>query len=220
MTLLEARGLYKTFSHPTRVEVLNDVSLSVDAGASIAVTGRSGEGKTTLLHILGGLEPVDSGEIRVFGEKMSPRDAPKFRNLHFGFIFQSFHLLDDLTVFENVTLPARIARRPVTKKQGLELLAQVGLVERADFPARVLSGGEKQRVAIARAFCNDPDLLFADEPTGNLDRTNAAAVGDLLFELVQTHKKALVLVTHDTALASRCQKKFELTAGNLIASNL
>jgi lipoprotein-releasing system ATP-binding protein len=213
--ILEARNLHKTFKHPQKVELLVDLSFAIKAGESVAITGRSGEGKTTLLHILGGLEPFDQGELLIHGEPIKAKDAPRLRNLHFGFIFQSFNLLEDLTALENVLLPARIARTPLPPSHGLKLLAEVGLEERAHFPAKLLSGGEKQRVAIARALCNNPDILFADEPSGNLDIANADAISNLLFHLVATQKKALVLVTHDPALAARCQRTLELSSGKL-----
>ncbi|MDE3046049.1 MAG: ABC transporter ATP-binding protein [Verrucomicrobiota bacterium] len=216
MPLLQATHLKKAFHSPQHVEVLSDVSLTVYAGESIAITGRSGEGKTTLLHILGTLEPFDSGELLLHGKPFDPTEAPHLRNQHIGFIFQAFNLLEDFTTLENVLMPARIARKPISRSRGLELLSLVGLESRADFPVKLLSGGERQRAAIARALCNDPELLFADEPSGNLDRATADAIGNLLFDLVRTQHKTLLLVTHDPELSARCTAKYVLSRGNLL----
>jgi lipoprotein-releasing system ATP-binding protein len=214
--MISASRLKKTFQEPEEVSVLSDISFTAEKGESIAITGRSGEGKTTLLHILGTLEPFDEGTLFLNGQKVTRANASSLRNKHIGFVFQSFNLLEDFTALENVLMPARIGRFPVSKEKGLELLQWVGLVDRANFPAKRLSGGERQRVAIARALCNDPDLLFADEPTGNLDNANSRAVGDLLFNLVSMHKKTLILVTHNVSLAARCQRHFLLSDGQLV----
>ena len=137
------------------------------------------------------------------------------RNKHIGFIFQSFNLLEDFTVLENVLMPARIARDPKPLSYGLELLEQVSMLKRAHYPVSVLSGGEKQRVAIARALCNDPDIILADEISGNLDHANATAVGNLLIKLVKEKDKGLILVTHDSSLADLCKKTYTLKDGTL-----
>jgi lipoprotein-releasing system ATP-binding protein len=197
--ILTAQNICKTYP---KVEVLKDIHLSLAKGESIAICGRSGEGKTTLLHILGGLEKPDSGQVHLHGEK--------------GFVFQSYNLLEDFTALENVLMPARIARQKTTREQGLKLLKLVDLEQRADFPAKLLSGGEKQRVALARALCNNPSLILADEPTGNLDRETGKKIGQLLFSLVKTQGASLILVTHDPELAALCDKKYELKAGSLI----
>jgi lipoprotein-releasing system ATP-binding protein len=215
MIILSASKLKKKFKTPEPVEILSDVSLEVRAGESIAITGRSGEGKTTLLHILGSLEPFDSGELIIANQSLQSNMTPKFRNRRIGFIFQAFNLLEDFTAIENVLMPARIARQPFDREKGKRLLSLVGLQHRADFSAKLLSGGERQRVAIARALCNDPDLLFADEPSGNLDHANAAAVSNLLFDLVASSHKTLLLVTHDMELAARCDRKLSLCQGKL-----
>lgn len=209
--ILSAKRIKKTFRHPEPLEILSDISLDISAGESIAITGRSGEGKTTLLHILGTLEPFDSGSLTL----MNQPATPLLRNKHLGFIFQSYNLLDDFTAIENVLMPARIARLPLDLNHGLSLLDLVGLKSRAHYPAKLLSGGERQRVAIARALCNDPDILFADEPSGNLDRANAEAISTLLFDLVHQKQKALLLVTHDESLASRCHRRLHLSSGTL-----
>jgi|SRR5579872_3702756 len=215
MSVLSAKNLFKTFKSPQKVTVLAGVSLDVEKGESVAVCGRSGEGKTTLLHILGSLEAPDSGTVEIQGQLFSPSKAAELRNRHIGFIFQTFNLLEDFTLLENVLMPARIARVSRDRKYGLELLQKVGLAERADFPAKLLSGGEKQRAAIARALCNDPDLILADEPSGNLDRANAENIGTLLLSLVKQEKKSLILVTHDDQLARLCDRKFCLSEGRL-----
>lgn len=198
------------------VQVLASVSLSIAKGESIAICGRSGEGKTTLLHILGTLEQPDSGELEIAGQKLTRFNAAHLRNQQIGFVFQSYNLLEDFTTLENVLMPARIARKPAERKKGLELLQLVGLQERADFPAKLLSGGERQRAAIARALCNDPHLILADEPTGNLDRTNSKRIGEILLSL----KKTLILVTHDPELAALCHKQYVLQEGKLLNSPL
>jgi lipoprotein-releasing system ATP-binding protein len=206
--ILRAKSLSKSYP---KVKVLSDISLTVAPGESVAICGRSGSGKTTLLHILGTLEEPDSGELEIGGQKLTRASASRLRNTQIGFVFQAYNLLEDFTTLENVLMPARIARRPFDRKKGLELLALVGLEERADFPAKLLSGGERQRVAIARALCNDPVLILADEPTGNLDRANARKIGEILISL----NKSLILVTHDPELAALCHKKYTLADGQL-----
>jgi len=213
--ILSAKGLKKTYRTPQPVEVLNDVSLFVQSGESVAICGRSGEGKSTLLHILGTLEAPDSGTLEIDGLLSTPALAPSIRSRSIGFIFQAYNLLEDFTAIENVLMPAKILRRSPSREKGLALLSSVGLAHRADFPAKLLSGGERQRVAIARALCNDPSLLLADEPTGNLDAANALAVGDLLLSLVREKNKSLIVATHDTRLASLCNKTYRLFAGKL-----
>jgi lipoprotein-releasing system ATP-binding protein len=215
--ILEARNISKSFRFPQTIPLFSNLSLSLDAGESIAITGRSGEGKTTLLHILGTLEEPDSGEIFIKNTLSSKSNGAKLRNQHIGFIFQSYNLLEDFTVLENVLMPAKIARKGIKKEQGLYLLEQVGLENRAHFPAKLLSGGERQRVAIARALCNDPDLILADEPSGNLDQANGDIIGSLLVSLVEKHKKGLILVTHDPLLASLCQKQYLLSEKALLS---
>lgn len=213
--ILEAKHIRKSFYSPKKVDLFSDISLSLPAGKSMAICGRSGEGKTTLLHIFGTLEEPDSGSIEIGGVRSTPANAALLRNRHIGFIFQSYNLLEDFTALENVLMPARIARLPFDRKKGLELLAKAGLEERAHFPTKFLSGGEKQRVAIVRALCNHPDLILADEPSGNLDQENATKIGSLLLQLVKEEKKSLILVTHDQNLASLCDETYLLSAGRL-----
>ena len=213
--VLQAEGIRKSFLEPKRLDVLAGVSLTVCQGDSVAICGRSGEGKTTLLHILGTLEKPDSGTLLIGGVKASPQNGYLLRQKETGFIFQSFNLLEDFTALDNVLMPSAIARKSISRKRGLELLEEVGLETRADALAKVLSGGERQRVAIARALCNDPSLILADEPTGNLDRANAKRIGELLMHFVKVKKKSLLLVTHDSDLAALCDKRYLLEDGLL-----
>lgn len=206
--ILKAKNLHKSYG---KLSVLSGVDLNVKEGESIAICGRSGEGKTTLLHILGSLEEPDSGEIEIAALRLTRSNAKEIRNAQIGFIFQSYNLLDDFSVLENVLMPAKIARKNATRERGLELLEIVGLTSKADLRASLLSGGEKQRVAIARALCNDPPLILADEPTGNLDRETGKKIGKILLNL----NKALLLVTHDPELAALCHTQYTLQNGYL-----
>lgn len=221
--ILEASHLVKSFEHPARVEVLSDVSLRVFSGETLAIMGASGEGKSTLLHILGALETADSGTVKIQGDLVTPAKACKMRNAHLGFVFQTFNLLEDYTALENTLFPARIARQKIAPsstsyKRALYLLDKVGLSERAFYPTKLLSGGEKQRVAIARALCNDPALVLADEPSGNLDTHTSALIHDLLIETAKVFKKGLIVVTHDKKLAALCDSTYELSEGRLYQS--
>src|ERR1700722_15041412 len=205
--LLTAKNIQKFFSRPERVDILKGVSLDIFPGESVAIMGRSGEGKSTLLHILGTLEAPNQGSLVIAGHEISVFNKNLVRNRHIGFIFQAFHLLEDCSALENVLMPAWTAREPVGKgsqayKRACSLLEQVQLSHRVDFNVKLLSGGEKQRVAIARALCNDPDIILADEPTGNLDSQNSQLIQELLFQCVNKEQKALVIVTHDHQLAS------------------
>ena len=208
--ILKALRLSKTFSFPQKTTLFTCLSLELAPGESLAITGRSGSGKTTLLHILGTLEKADEGEIYIKEKLLTPANGALLRRRNIGFVFQSCHLLEDFTLLENILMPARIARDPKPSAFGLHLLDQVGLADRAYFPAKLLSGGEKQRAAIARALCNNPDLILADEPTGNLDQRNAEAIGSLLVSIVEKQKKGLILATHDTSLSSLCKQRHVL----------
>ncbi len=212
--ILKATDLKKSYQ---KCQVLSGVSLDLNPGKSIAICGRSGEGKTTLLHILGAMEMADSGSLEIEGDLVRPSNAALMRRECIGFVFQAFHLLEDFTAIENVLMPAKILRQRPTRKMGLELLNQVGLLEKADSPVKLLSGGERQRVAIARALCNDPKIIMADEPSGNLDAANASAITDLLLTLVRQKKKSLICVTHDERLASLCDQTLTLSSGKLVA---
>jgi lipoprotein-releasing system ATP-binding protein len=223
MSVLEAQHLKKSFLDPKRHDVLIDISLTVENGESVAICGRSGEGKTTLLHILGTLEESDAGRLATNGTDVSMKNAPQLRQKHIGFIFQAFNLLEDFTALDNILMPARIARKRVDQKSAayqnaLENLKEIDLIDRAHMPARLLSGGERQRIAIARALSNDPSLILADEPSGNLDRANAQRIGEMLMRCVTAKKKSLVLVTHDMDLASLCHRRYLLKDGHLISA--
>jgi lipoprotein-releasing system ATP-binding protein len=217
--LLEAEHLQKSFSDPTRLDVLVDISLSIQIGESIAICGRSGEGKTTLLHILGTLENADSGNLSIGGEQVTSKNASSLRRQKIGFVFQSFNLLEDFTALDNVLMPSRIARLRPDREKAIELLSDVGLGTSLHKRARLLSGGERQRVAIARALSNDPALILADEPTGNLDRENRELIGELLMREVRAKQKSLILVTHDAYLASLCDRTYLLQNGRLVVLN-
>lgn len=216
-TLLRAKGLKKAFGNPTPVAILKGIDLEIEAGETLAIMGASGEGKSTLLHILGTLEAADAGDLFIGGKRVTNGAAPKIRRKTIGFIFQSFFLMEDYTALDNVLMPARIARGLNTEARlrAEALLERVGLGHRLDFPAKLLSGGEKQRVAIARALCNNPDLIMADEPSGNLDHQNSQAIHELLLELVRDEGKTLITVTHDDSLATLCDRRMLLQEGQL-----
>ncbi len=218
--IVRAKDIKKHFSSPVPVQLLHEVSLEVEKGAAVAIMGKSGEGKSTLLHILGTLEKPTSGELEICGKRAHPSFNDELRNRHIGFIFQSYNLLEEYSVLDNVLMPARIARKDLHKSgpiysRALELLDSVGLSSRAHFLAKLLSGGEKQRTAIARALCNDPELILADEPSGNLDNQHSQAIHQLLIQLSRQHQKTLIVVTHDKELASLCDQIFVLKSGNL-----
>jgi putative ABC transport system ATP-binding protein len=217
--LLEARDVSKSVRGPEgRLDILAGVSLAVHAGESFAIVGASGSGKTTLLGLLAGLDTPSAGSIRLEGHTLEAIDEEARADLRrrlVGFVFQSFHLLPALTAEENVMLPLELEGRDDARSRAHEALAAVGLMpRRRHYPAQ-LSGGEQQRVAIARAFVHGPRVLFADEPTGNLDQRTGHHVADLLFALNQDQRTTLVLVTHDAQLAARCARGVELTEGRV-----
>lgn len=212
--LLEANDIHKSFNYPLPVNILKGIELKVLAGESVAIVGRSGEGKSTLLQILGTLEDPCRGQLKIADQTVTGFNKSQIRNQCIGFVFQSFHLLEDYTALENVLMPARIARKGIDVQKGLDLLDKVGLADRAHFHTKLLSGGEKQRVALARAMCNDPQVIFADEPSGNLDGQTAQMIHEILLGFVK-QGKALVLVTHDWNLAKLCTKQYELKDGQL-----
>jgi lipoprotein-releasing system ATP-binding protein len=200
--------------------VLRELSFSVGRGEFVALRGASGAGKSTLLHLLGGLDSPDKGEIWFAGEnlaKFSPSDLARLRRLRVGFVFQAFHLMPELDALENVCLPARIARLPLDEAtaRGRDLLARVGLNDRMEHRPTELSGGERQRVALARALINQPDLVLADEPTGNLDSHTGGEIIDLLCSLVSERKTTLVIATHDANVAARAPKVVHLIDGQI-----
>ena len=221
-TVLEAERLGKQVSSPEgTLAILSDVSLAIGRGESVAIMGASGAGKSTLLALLAGLDEPTDGTVRLAGSDLTVLDEDgraALRARHVGFVFQSFHLLPSLTALENVMLPLELARRSDARRDALEVLERVGLAGRVGHYPRQLSGGEQQRVAIARAFVTRPDVLFADEPTGNLDAATGERIMELLFGLNAASGATLVLVTHDRALASRCHRVIQLDAGRVIGS--
>ena len=219
---ISARDVSKSVAGPDgRIDILDGVDLDVATGASVAIVGASGSGKTTLLGLLAGLDTPTHGEITLAGARIDALDEERraaLRRRSVGFVFQSFHLLPALTAEENVMLPLELDGRNDARESALAALADVGLAARRHHYPHQLSGGEQQRVALARAFVHRPRILFADDPTGNLDQRTGLAVGDLLFELNRAHATTLVLVTHDLALAGRCARVVHLESGRLQAA--
>ncbi len=219
MNAVEAKGIHKEInSGETLLTILRDVSLTVAAGESVAILGASGSGKTTLLSLLAGLDLPTRGEIRIDGHALHALDEDERAGLRagrVGFVFQSFQLLAGFSALENVMLAAELAGDADAAGTARAILAQVGLSARLTHAPHQLSGGEQQRVAIARAFASRPQILFADEPTGNLDTVTGAHIIDLLFELNRAHGTTLILVTHDAALAERCGRVLTLRDGVL-----
>ncbi len=218
-TLLEARELTRSYGRgPTRFDALTGVSLEVAAGESIAIVGKSGSGKSTLMHLLALLDQSDSGSLRISGADTSTlkqRQVNTMRNQDFGFVFQQFFLTPNATVLDNVMLPLKIAGvgRRERRTRAMAVLAQLELADKAKNKAVNLSGGQKQRVVIARALVNNPKIIFADEPTGNLDSATGRLVEDLLFSLNRERGITLVVVTHDTDLAARCDRQIYIRDG-------
>ena len=218
--LLETKNISKSFYYPNLVSIFKEISLQVHAKQSVAIIGRSGEGKSTLLQILGTLEDPCQGSLFINGNLVTNSNRAQIRNQNIGFVFQSFHLLEDHTALENVMMPARIARKPcgkgsIAEARALELLEKVDLIDRAHYHTKLLSGGEKQRIALARAMCNDPNIILADEPSGNLDNQTASLIHEILLGFAQQDNKALLLVTHDRELAKLCTHQYELKNGVL-----
>ena len=222
--LLEACDVSKSVTGPEgKLEILGKVSLQIQPGDSFAIVGASGSGKTTLLGLLAGLDTPDSGSITLDGhalQLLNEEARADLRRRLVGFVFQSFHLLPALTAEENVMLPLELEGIRAARERAREALDAVGLgSRRRHYPAQ-LSGGEQQRVAIARAFVHGPRVLFADEPTGNLDQRTGHHVCDLLFALNRDHRTTLVLVTHDATLAARCDRQIELEEGRVVGSGI
>jgi putative ABC transport system ATP-binding protein len=219
--VLEAKSLSKTVSSPEGpLAILSDVTVAVRAGDTLAIVGASGAGKSTLLALLAGLDSPTSGRVSIDGVDITDLDEDgraAVRGRSVGFVFQSFHLIPSLTALENVMLPLELKARRDARQAAAQALEQVGLTPRAQHYPKQLSGGEQQRVAIARAFVTEPAVLFADEPTGNLDTHTGQRITDLLFELNRKTGSTLVLVTHDRALAQRCHRTLELDAGRALA---
>jgi putative ABC transport system ATP-binding protein len=222
--VLKAEQITKQVSSPEgTLTILADVNLAIAPGETAAIVGTSGAGKSTLLAILAGLDEPSSGRVWLNGKELTALDEDgraAVRARHVGFVFQSFHLIPSLTAVENVMLPLELAGKPNARKAATDALGSVGLGTRCTHYPRQLSGGEQQRVAIARAFVSRPALLFADEPTGNLDTTTGARVIDLLFELNRAAQTTLVVVTHDVTVAQRCARIIRIEAGRIVADGL
>ncbi len=224
-SVLEAKDIYKSFTEPSPLHILEGISLNAEKGRTIAIMGASGEGKSTLLHILGTLEFPTKGSLIIDDKKVVPSNYCLLRNQSIGFIFQSFYLFENFTTLNNILMPAQIARRSIQKNspaynRALKLIDRVGLGPRLHYQAKMLSGGERQRVCIARALCNNPSLILADEPTGNLDHQTSKDIHQLLLSCVREEQKTLIVVTHDTDLANACDRIFILEKGKLIPQKL
>jgi putative ABC transport system ATP-binding protein len=218
--IIEAHGLNKTYSiDDRRIQVLQEVSLGVRAAEFAVIQGSSGSGKSTLLSLLSGLDRPDSGTVRIQDQditKLSEDDLAPLRNRTFGFVFQSFHLVPSLSALENVMFPAELSHNPNAAHEAGRLLERVGLAARASNMPHQLSGGEQQRIAICRALINRPAIIFADEPTGNLDSRSGQAILDLLLEFQHEYHTTLLMVTHNPAIAEQADSRFQLTDGRLI----
>ena len=219
--VLAASNLTKQVSSPEGIlTIVHDVSLEIGLGESVAVTGASGAGKSTLLALLAGLDLPTAGKVWLAGQDLTVLDEDgraRLRAQRVGFVFQSFHLIPSLTALENVMLPLELAGRADARRGARAALEQVGLQARLGHYPRQLSGGEQQRVALARAFVGRPQVLFADEPTGNLDAVTGERIGELLFELNASSGTTLVLVTHERSLAERCARTLRMEAGRVLA---
>ncbi len=219
--ILEATDIHRVFrTSDTTVNVLNGISISVPKGEMVAVTGASGVGKSTLLHLLGGLDKPTNGEIRIDGELLnnkSEEELSLFRNKNVGFVFQAHYLLEDFTALENVMIPIMMAgkKRNEAAMKGELLLELVGLKDRQTHRPTQLSGGEQQRVAVARALANEPQIVLADEPSGNLDTDTSRKLHDLLFKLNQDQSTTFLIATHNKELARGCNRQLKLTGGKL-----
>lgn len=218
--ILKVADLTRKYQSGDRMlTVLDSVNFEIEAGASCAVVGPSGSGKTTLLGLCAGLDRATSGSVLLDQQKvddLSEDERAALRNRSVGFVFQQFNLMPTLTALENVMVPLELRKTKNPKQKALDWLEKVGLADRASHYPAQLSGGEQQRVSIARAFANEPKILFADEPTGNLDEETGAKIEDLLFDLNKAHGTTLVLVTHDLALAQKTSRIFKMKGGRLI----
>ena len=222
--IVSAHALSKQVTSPAGdLTILNDINLQIAAGESIAVVGASGSGKSTLLGLLAGLDTPSRGHVMLGGNNLTELDEDgraALRSELVGFVFQAFQLLPSLTALENAMLPLELAGREDARARAEDILSRVGLSPRVDHYPRQLSGGEQQRVAIARAFAAEPDVLFADEPTGNLDHATGQQISELLFELNRELSTTLILVTHDRDLAANCERRLELAAGEVVHASV
>ncbi|MEI6228949.1 MAG: ABC transporter ATP-binding protein [Candidatus Saccharibacteria bacterium] len=222
--MIEVKNLVKTYGKKDNAfNAVDDVSFKIPTGASVAILGKSGSGKSTLMHIMSGLDKPTSGEILIDGQnvlKLKQKDIDKFRSSQMSFIFQSFFVQAKESCYDNVSLPLEIAKISVGKRRKMieTALAAVDMSEKIKARAKELSGGQKQRLAVARAIVNSPQILFADEPTGNLDSVTGGLVEDLLFEYSKKNNVTLIIVTHDSDLANRCEMQIHLKDGKLDTS--
>ncbi len=221
MSVLEVNQLTKIYSGKEKnLTVLKEVSFSLEQGEQLSIVGSSGSGKTTLLGLCAGLDSPSTGSVKLYGKDLSKLNEDQraaVRNDNVGFIFQNFQLIPTLTALENVMIPMELNGLAGASKKAKELLTRVGLKDRFNHYPTQLSGGEQQRVSLARAFCNDPKILFADEPTGNLDEETSQQVEALLFDLNKEHKTTLVIVTHDLDLAQKTERIIKLKGGQIIS---
>ncbi len=222
--MIDLKDLHLTYrGTATEVHVLRGITLSIARGETVSLVGPSGSGKTSLLMVSAGLERATGGQIEVAGQDIGQLDEDglaEFRRDRIGIVFQDFHLIPTMTARENVAIPLEFAGRNDAFERAAEVLADVGLSHRLDHYPGQLSGGEQQRVALARAFATSPDLLLADEPTGNLDGETGGKVIDLLFSLQRTHNTTLLLITHDPALAERCARRIRIADGEIVSDQL
>ena len=219
--MIEVRNISKTYGKKKNsFQALKNVSFKIPKGASVAIIGKSGSGKSTLIHAMSGLDALEEGEVLIDGVNilsMKQKDIDKFRSKKMGFIFQSFFVQGNETCFENVSLPLEIAEEPIFRRKEIieNALKAVGLEDKIKTPARDLSGGQKQRLAIARAIANSPEIIFADEPTGNLDSITSAKIEKMLFEYNKNSKATLLVVTHDEELAEKCDIRIRIKDGKV-----
>ena len=219
--MIEVRNISKTYGKKKNsFQALKNVSFKISKGASVAIIGKSGSGKSTLIHAMSGLDAPEEGEVLIDGVNillMKQKDIDKFRSKKMGFIFQSFFVQGNETCFENVSLPLEIAEEPIFRRKEIieNALKAVGLEDKIKTPARDLSGGQKQRLAIARAIANSPEIIFADEPTGNLDSITSAKIEKMLFEYNKNSKVTLLIVTHDEELAEKCDIRIRIKDGKV-----
>ena len=219
--MIEVRNISKTYGKKKNsFQALKNVSFKIPKGASVAIIGKSGSGKSTLIHAMSGLDAPEEGEVLIDGVNilsMKQKDIDKFRSKKMGFIFQSFFVQGNETCFENVSLPLEIAEEPIFRRKEIieSALKAVGLEDKIKTPARDLSGGQKQRLAIARAIANSPEIIFADEPTGNLDSITSAKIEKMLFEYNKNSQATLLIVTHDEELAEKCDIRIRIKDGKV-----